>query len=180
MRILGQILALLLIAALLAFVSLREGGDLPQEVRGRLQPVDGDSFRLGGQEVRLVGIDAPEGRQECDRAGRAYPCGREAEAVLRRLAGGVEVVCRVEERDRHGRLLAVCEAGGVELNRRMVEEGWAVAYGRYEREEKAAASARRGLWSGRFERPRAWRDRNRGASSPRASEIYVATATSPA
>jgi endonuclease YncB( thermonuclease family) len=166
MRILGQILALLAVALALAILAYQGGGDLPREVRGRLQAIDGDSFRLAGHEVRLAGIDAPEGRQECDRSGRSFPCGREAEAVLRRLAGAAEVQCRIEKRDRHGRLLAVCEAGGIELNRRMVEEGWAVAFGRYEREEKAAAAARRGLWAGRFERPRSWRDRNRIGSQP--------------
>ncbi len=161
MRNASQIVMLVVLGLVLLLASRYGGEGVPGEARGRLSPIDGDSFRLGGHEVRLVGIDAPEGRQECDRAGRSWACGREAEAALRRLAGGREVICRVEVRDSYGRLLAVCEAGGVELNRRMVEDGWAVAHGRYEREEQVAAAARRGLWSGRFERPRAWRDRHK-------------------
>lgn len=154
-------LALLIVLAVALYVASRfEDRGLPGEVRGRARLVDGDSLYVGGAEVRLIGIDAPEGRQECQREGRSWPCGREAEATLARLIGGVEIVCAIESRDKHGRMLAVCGAGGRDLNRAMVESGMAVAYGRYRAEETAAHAARRGLWSGTFERPRDWRDRN--------------------
>ena len=42
------------------------GADVPVDgVSGQPRLVDGDSFHLGSDEVRLVGIDAPEGRQAC-------------------------------------------------------------------------------------------------------------------
>jgi len=119
--------------------------------------IDGDSFRLGASEVRLVGIDAPEGRQTCERDGSAWECGEEARRQLQRLIGGQKVSCQSPERDKYGRYLATCEAGGRMLNAAMVEGGYAVSYGRYHREERAAKSARRGLWSGTFQMPRAWR-----------------------
>ncbi len=143
----------------------RQGGPVPAEpVRGHPRLVDGDSFFMGADEVRLVGIDAPEGRQTCTREGRSWPCGEEARRQLSRLIAGRAIVCRAVERDQHGRLLGVCSAGEQELNREMVESGLALAYGKYEKEQAAARSARRGLWSGEFQRPREWR-RQRGSAA---------------
>ena len=58
--------------------SLPPGGT----VEGQPRLVDGDSFFLNGTEVRMVGIDAPEGRQTCERQGRSWPCGEEARKHL--------------------------------------------------------------------------------------------------
>jgi len=138
------------------------GGATPDSVVGRVSGVDGDSFEIEGRRIRLIGIDAPEGPQSCERDGRSWPCGRESARQLQRLVSGRDVRCAVEKEDQHGRYLSVCETNGQELNRWMVENGWAVAYGRYDREERTAKGERRGLWAGTFERPRAWRDRNRG------------------
>lgn len=126
---------------------------------GGARLIDGDSMYLGEWEVRLIGIDAPEGLQRCRRDGRDWACGEEARRELQRLIGGDEVTCRGRESDRFGRWLARCTAGGRDLNALMVERGFAVAYGDYEREERAAKAARRGLWGAEFEQPRAWRDR---------------------
>jgi endonuclease YncB( thermonuclease family) len=126
-------------------------------VEGHPGLVDGDSFHLGRDEVRLKGIDAPEGRQTCRRDGREWRCGEAARTELARLIGGQKVVCRVVERDQHGRLLAQCSAGGRDLNAGMVASGMALAYGGYVKEETAAKLARRGLWGSEFQRPREWR-----------------------
>lgn len=140
---------------------IRQSG-LPAEVTGTPRLVDGDSFRLGVHEVRLVGIDAPEGRQTCTRQGASWDCGEAARRELARLVVGAVISCSVEERDEHGRLLAVCRAGGRDLNREMVALGLAVAYGRYRDAEQEARGANRGLWAGEFERPRDWRRRQSG------------------
>ena len=155
-------LAIFLAAVVLAFVRYFElgVGDVPRSVEGRARLIDGDSFRLGGHEIRLLGIDAPEGRQTCERDGGTWPCGSLARQKLASLLPGGNIRCDVDSMDQFDRLLAVCYAGGQEINRVMVEHGWAVAYGsRYQLEERAAQKTRRGLWSGRFERPRVWRDR---------------------
>lgn len=118
---------------------------------------DGDSLSLNGERIRLRGIDAPELDQICRRAEETYACGREARKVLQDLVGTHRVTCSGTETDKYGRLLATCEAAGVELNRAMVESGWAVAYGSYVANELAARSAGRGLWQGEFDRPQDWR-----------------------
>ena len=110
----------------------------------------------------FVGIDAPEYDQICQRNGADYACGRDARKALAGLVAGSAVSCEGWETDRFGRLLAVCKAGQVDLNRRQVEEGWAVAYGDYFDAERTARDAKRGLWAGTSDRPRHWRDRHGG------------------
>lgn len=128
-----------------------------EEIVGRATAMDGDSLRVDGVEIRLEGIDAPELAQLCEREGEPWRCGREARAVLAEALRGHAVTCRVAGRDRYRRRLARCEAAGRDLASFLVSEGWAVAYGDYEREERRARRARAGLWSGRFERPTDWR-----------------------
>ena len=136
----------------------KDFGPPPGDVAGPGRPIDGDSLYVGSNEVRLKGIDAPEGRQNCTKAGAEWACGNAARDTLQRLIGGATVTCRVSERDKHGRLLAHCSAQNRDLNAGMVEAGMAVAYGGFAAEEASARSAKRGMWAGEFERPREWRD----------------------
>jgi len=124
--------------------------------------VDGDTMRVAGVRVRLRGIDAFERGQTCRRAGGGYDCGASATAALAGLVGGRPVVCRGRERDRYGRVLAVCSAGGHDLNAAMVSAGWAIAYGAYDLEEYRARAAGVGAWVGTFERPAVWRGAHGG------------------
>lgn len=157
------LVALLLVvaAALYLWFSSQRSGPLSGQGTGRFEGhariIDGDSLVVGGREIRFKGIDAPEGRQQCTRNGTPWACGEEARRHLAIAIGGRPVVCNGGEADQHGRLLAVCEADGRSLNAAMVEEGYAMAYGNYGAEEQRARAAKRGLWSGEFERPRDWR-----------------------
>ena len=152
--------AALLAAALVAAVVYLPG----EEVDGRPVAIDGDSLRVGGREIRLYAIDAPEGCQSCERSdGTSWPCGKEARTLLTRLAAAA-VACRGRDEDRYGRLVATCEAGGIDLGAEMVRRGMALAYRShstvYASAEAAARTARRGMWAGRFEPPWAWREKN--------------------
>ena len=142
---------------LLALVAARLDRVETRKVSGDAIVNDGDSITLKGERIRLRGIDAPEYNQTCLRDGAPYPCGRRSRQALADLAKGGQIECAGWERDRYGRLLGVCTAGGVDLNRRQVEEGWAVAYGDYADAEQAARKRGAGLWAGSFERPRDWR-----------------------
>ena len=135
------------------------------ELTGQARLIDGDSLKLNGYEVRMVGIDAPEGRQKCQKDGKDWACGRAARQALARMIGGRAIHCSFEGRDKHQRLLGTCNVAGRNLNKAMVAEGFAVAFGRrYLREEAAAQSARRGLWAGTFERPQEWRRQHFGSA----------------
>ncbi len=128
------------------------------EYAGEFRVMDGDSLVLGETRFRLEGIDAPEYRQDCTRNGSSWPCGRDAAQFLRRQMRDVAVVCRGLGRDKYERILARCYSGGRDINRQMVENGWAVAFGDYEGAEASARSRQRGIWSGDFIPPREWRD----------------------
>src|SRR5690606_32423448 len=109
------------------------------------------------REIRLYGIDAPEGRQSCVRdSGAPWPCGREATALLGRLTGAA-VTCEGRDEDRYGRLVATCTTGELDLAAEMVRRGMALAYRShssvYSGDEAEARAARRGMWAGQFEPP---------------------------
>lgn len=127
------------------------------DVEGNARIIDGDSLFVGGREVRMQGIDAPEGRQTCRREGRDWACGKAARNELAKLIGRNKVSCNGLDIDKHDRLLAICHANGHELNREMVVRGFAVSYGRYQDEEAIARRARSGIWATEFVRPREWR-----------------------
>jgi endonuclease YncB( thermonuclease family) len=128
--------------------------------------IDGDSLRVDGQEIRLVGIDAPELHQTCGNAqGREWQCGRAARVRLVELVSGGGVACKNYGRDRYGRTLAVCSASNVaDLGEVLVREGYAVNlaidYGGYPAAEREAQSNRSGVWQGDLERPKDWRRRH--------------------
>jgi endonuclease YncB( thermonuclease family) len=151
---------LLTVAILGLLVLLAARLDRPQtrNLEGRVTVNDGDSLTLGTERIRLRGIDAPEFGQTCNKDGADYPCGRQARQSLVALIGGRPVSCSGWERDKYDRLLAICTAGGSDLNRSQVESGWAVAYGDYRSEENVARQKGAGLWAGSFERPRDWRE----------------------
>ena len=86
-------LGVLVLAAGLAAAS-------PAEFTGPARVVDGDTFSIGAERVRLWGVDAPEGRQVCqDAKGQRYACGDAARDQLVGLIGGRSVRCEVRGRD---------------------------------------------------------------------------------
>ena len=114
--------------------TLREAfgaGSSGPTLSGFARVVDGDTLKIRGTQVRLYGIDAPERAQRCRAGGRRWPCGREAARALSRRIGGRTVVCEERDRDRYGRSVGVCRAGGEDLNASMAAAGWAFAYRRY-------------------------------------------------
>ena len=152
-------LTLVLLLGLAAFVGWIDTPET-RDFEGAATVHDGDTLTLARERIRLRGIDAPELGQTCERAGADYACGRAARAALLALVADKSVRCSGWERDVYGRLLGDCGVGALDLNRALVEAGWAVAYGGYSDAETAARAGRRGLWAGDFERPRAWRVRH--------------------
>lgn len=93
--------------------------------------VDADTVRLTidlgfglvlvNQSFRLIGIDAPELNTEE---------GRRAKAALEEFLKGKRLRVDVAGRDSFGRWLCVLWAGALDTNDWLVDEGWAVEYGR--------------------------------------------------
>ena len=134
---------------------------------GKPWVIDGDTIDVAGVRVRLEGIDAPETAQTCsDARGQPWPCGVKATQELRAYLGhgDGDVSCAPEGYDRYRRVLAICSAGGVDVNAWMVRQGWALAYGfagTYQSQQDEARAAKRGIWAGTFTAPQDWRHHHR-------------------
>ena len=152
-------LVMLLISAAVAV------GAQAAEITGRAKVVDGDSLEIGTDRIRLYGIDAPEGRQDCRRNGQAWRCGENAASKLRGLVQGATLRCTPRDTDEYGRSVSVCKNGNTDINAEMVRAGFALAYRRYSTdyvdEENEARNAKRGLWAGEFTPPWDWRRESR-------------------
>jgi endonuclease YncB( thermonuclease family) len=137
---------------------------------GRASVIDGDTIEIRGQRIRLFGIDAPESRQTCtDARGAPYRCGQKAaQALDYRISDGV-VTCEPKDRDRYGRIVAVCRAYGEDLSSWMTGLGWALAFRRYSTQyvpaEELAERRKAGMWSGQFVPPWEFRAQGRGQNA---------------
>lgn len=133
------------------------------DISGIPRVIDGDTIEISKQKIRLFGIDAPEGKQSCTIKGKPWRCGDEAAAALKFELAGREVACRQRDVDRYKRVVAVCYVGDVDINERMVRNGWALAYRQFSRDyvhaEDAARKERAGIWRGEFQKPWEWRTR---------------------
>lgn len=129
-----------------------------ETLRGMVKAVhDGDTVVLVGRgtgrvTVRLYGIDAPETRKP-DSPGQ--PFGSQSKRVLMFKVLGKEVSAEVQDRDQYGRVVAVLQLAGRDINAEMVTEGLAWAYrqflsgpyaSRYIQLEEQARRQHRGLW----------------------------------
>ena len=169
-RLLFNYSAIIVVAALFGATLAYQAGYFPARWGNSLlrvsyglnaTAIDGDSLRVGGQEIRLIGIDAPELAQTCGAEhGGVWACGREAHAHLRSLVSRGAVDCFTRSKDQYGRTLATCSAVGVaDIGRAMVRTGLAVNFmsGGYQAAEAEARTEKRGIWRGAFERPQDWR-----------------------
>jgi endonuclease YncB( thermonuclease family) len=133
-----------------------------EPLMGTASVIDGDTIEIHGQRIRLHGIDAPESRQECTRSdGTTWRCGQQAALALSDRIGRSTVDCDPRDRDRYGRIIAICFKDTEDLNRWMVANGWAVAYRKYSldyvADEELAHADKVGIWSGTFDMPWDWR-----------------------
>ncbi len=133
--------------------------------------LDGDSLKVGGKEVRLFGLDAPEYNQTCFNVEKKkYLCGQISREFLINLAGGKEVECVYAEKDKYDRFLSKCfVSNGSEtilINEEIVKNGMAVIYNFTESDEKMdeleaeAKKKKLGIWQGAFQLPKDYRKAN--------------------
>lgn len=90
---------------------------VPAYADGDVYVVDGDSLKLGEQNVRLAHIDAPEYYQTCKRADKStYNCGIKAREKLESLLKLGELSCKTVGRDIYNRDMSECFAGRTNIN----------------------------------------------------------------
>jgi len=116
----------------------------------KLQIIDGDTIDLDGVRYRLEGIDAPELAQQCKAVTGVWNCGERARDALVRMTNRHDVRCHGNQRDKYGRMIGYCTADGIDLNQRMVREGFAWAFRKYSmtyvQDEAHAKRAGLGIW----------------------------------
>jgi micrococcal nuclease len=137
------------LAVVLAAATLLAAPPVIEQLTGKVVGVsDGDTITVlvGKQQlkVRLEGIDAPE-------SGQSF--GRKAKDALAALVAGKNVSVRKTGDDQYGRTLGVVIVDGVDVNAKLVEDGWAWHFKKYSTDarlaklEVEARKARRGLWA---------------------------------
>jgi endonuclease YncB( thermonuclease family) len=139
-------------------------GDAP--VIGIARVLDADTIEIYGLHIQLAKIDAPEIQQLCQQDRWQWRCGEAASEALAQFLWRRLVICRGDDVDRLGRMVAVCHVGSRNINSWLVAEGWAIkeqGSSTYQAEEESARNARRGIWSSRFVAP--W---NRASQVPNA------------
>ena len=120
-----------------------------EEFSGKVIGVtDGDTIKvLVNKEtvkVRLEGIDAPE-------SGQSY--GKKAKEALAEMVAGKTVTVKKTGTDKYQRTLGIMIVGDVDANAKLIEDGWAWHFKKYNDEdrlaklEEAARKAKRGLWA---------------------------------
>jgi endonuclease YncB( thermonuclease family) len=142
-------------------------------IEGRALVVSAEVIRIGKQQVRLAGIEAPEREQRCPMTGRrTWTCGRAAVSALAKLVRRATLKCEVSGTDPEGRPLGICRDGATEINAQLVRDGHVFAAGgmlaRYGSQQSEAQRQKIGLWKGEAERPstfraKRWEDAKRKA-----------------
>ena len=95
---------------------------------------DGDTIQVVDEygtmaKVRLYGIDAPEAVKGSKKVGQPY--GEEAYQALRSKVKGQKVSVDVIDIDKYKRVVSIVRMGQRNINKEMVQEGWAWAYRKY-------------------------------------------------
>jgi len=134
---------------------------------GNTKVLDGDSIKVGGKEVRLFGLDAPEFKQTCFNAkNQEYACGQASFEFLTNLVSAQNVRCDYSGKDKYDRFLGKCFIGELSINQEIVKNGHAVIYNFSESDEKMdaleaqAKSNKRGIWQGAFQLPKDYRKKH--------------------
>ena len=149
------------LTALVCLLILAAPPAAAETITGEARVIDGDTIAVDGERIRLWGLDAPELRQTCRASVTSLPCGELARDHLIVLIHSRPVRCAIRGRGYYGRHLGVCYEGSADLNRALVEAGWAVIDPRYpstyQAQQDGARAARRGVWATEFELPWVWR-----------------------
>ena len=145
----------------------------PKIISGIAKVVDGDTIKIGKNKIRLLGIDAPEKKQQCKKPwltisfisfSKDYPCGQISTDKLKKKIKDKLLICKWINKDRYKRYIAECFKDKTNINAWMVRNGYAVAYRKYSKkfvsQEIFARKEKLGLWSGTFIMPWDYRKNN--------------------
>lgn len=139
--------------------------------------IDGDTFEIEtGEKVRLIGINTPE---------ISDIFGQEAKQHLADLIEGKTIDLQTDnfsaDRDRYSRLLRYVILDGIDINKKMISDGFAFAYLKYHFEKAndykeaqlTSSEANKGMWGNENKDEVIKQQENKGgASHPLSSKKY--------
>ena len=140
-------------------------------ISGKAKVIDGDTIKIDEKKIRLFGIDAPEKEQICKKIylsflifnfQKDYKCGEKATLALLNKLKDKKVKCIIKEnKDRYKRNIGICYVKNQDINKWLVNNGYAIAYKKYSKKyvlnEKYAKENKLGIWRGTFVEPEKWR-----------------------
>lgn len=121
---------------------------IAEEIKGNIvRVIDGDTVTIlhnkNEIKVRLEGIDSPE-------TGQDYS--NKSKQALSKMVFGKEVLLKKSGTDKYNRTLGIIFVDNINVNSKMIEDGWAWHYKRYSNDDELAElevnakRLKRGLW----------------------------------
>lgn len=157
--------AILLVA--LAFASCSASSQAPprQAFEAKARALDGDTIAV---DFRLLGVDAFERRQLCERTNGCWQCGKAAQDFAANALRAKTAVIQLTSGSSYGRPVAVVTIDGQDLGERMIRAGLAIPEAGYLRNDHVraaryraafsrATASRAGVLAGRWLEPARWR-----------------------
>ena len=144
------------------------------DISGRARVIDGDTFSIRQQRIRIAAIDACERDQTAFKNGAIWRCGIEARRFLASMIDGKHVRCVEIDRDQYRRLVGQCFIESSDIGLEMVKAGQAslllrylprshpIDLSQYRRAENRARQLGQGLWGAEIESPSSYRRSNTG------------------
>jgi endonuclease YncB( thermonuclease family) len=171
--------ALLLSCLLLGACNQAAGSAAPASdtLTASADAVDGDTVAV---HFRLLGVDAVERRQQCERDGQCWKCGKVATSLVSRTLDDVQTTITMTGEQTYGRPVASVVANGEDLGLSLIHAGFAAPLVQYltkdperlqayELAYAQAKAAKRGIHSGRWIMPSEWRKGRRLSCERRTS-----------
>lgn len=139
--------------------------DSDRSFNARTRALDGDTVAV---DFRLLGVDAFERRQLCERLGACWQCGKAAQDFAANLLRSKRAEIRLTSSSTYGRPVATVTVDGDDLGERIIRAGLAIPEAQYLRGDPrraaryAAAFSRAravnaGAHAGRWIEPNQWR-----------------------
>jgi len=92
---------------------------------------DGDTIKIGGESIRLIGVDTPENEWK-EKGVKAQCYGKEATDFMKKMVLGKKVWLEYDDKtnkqDKYGRTLAYVYVDGKLVNAELIKQGYGVAY----------------------------------------------------
>lgn len=127
----------LLLAAATTLIGAAPVAQRPPSFQARARALDGDTVSV---DFRLLGVDAFEKRQLCQRARSCWQCGKVAQDFASNSLKSDEALISLTRGQTYGRPVATVSIGGRDLGETMIRAGLAVPEAQYLRADPMRAA----------------------------------------